>query len=411
VVVTQDAEATASGPITPEDALALGEHLTEALASGDVEAWLERTDLDESAEQQQRDWFAGVQAVPMDLREMHPTFLVRVDDGAGGALVRYAFRHQVTGVDAVPVIELYDLTLTPSASGWRVAAVSGGDSDDAGYPRLWDLGPIVVHESRHSIVIDPGHGVDDSLLRGINEAVEAAQTEMPVEGSSRLLIELSDPDAMQALTRRNTGGGPPTALSYFPLASPEVERTGIMPDVEDGETGAPRIVVDARSLVEDARTAAGFAGGLPMVRERAISTAAYQRHFNVGSFTWVDVGLGWWFASAGDDAARQDVEATYAAHLAEGGEPLFPPAGYWEFYADSAPQSLYTVQAVTIFRYVEHVHGRDVVFPLAEELLRVVPGTRAAETALDKAFERHLGMSAAEVEADWAEWVREEFDL
>ncbi|NLG21174.1 MAG: hypothetical protein GX555_07035, partial [Actinomycetales bacterium] len=106
VVVTQDAEATASGPITPEDALALGEHLTEALASGDVEAWLERTDLDESAEQQQRDWFAGVQAVPMDLREMHPTFLVRVDDGAGGALVRYAFRHQVTGVDAVPVIEL-----------------------------------------------------------------------------------------------------------------------------------------------------------------------------------------------------------------------------------------------------------------------------------------------------------------
>lgn len=38
------------------------------------------------------------------------------------------------------------------------------------------------------------------------------------------------------------------------------------------------------------------------------------------------------------------------------------------------------------------------------------PGANARSDH-DQVFERHLGMAAAEVEADWASWLQEEFAL
>jgi hypothetical protein len=116
-VAPEVAEGGPSGPVGDVELMEFGEQLTGALESGDVEAWLALHDLDDVATAQQRDWFAAVHAVPMDLREMHPTSVLDSDPpGEGsGAVVEFGFRHQVTGADLVPSLEYYRLTLQRSA--------------------------------------------------------------------------------------------------------------------------------------------------------------------------------------------------------------------------------------------------------------------------------------------------------
>ena len=247
------------------DLRALGEEMTAALASGDVESWLALTDLEGAAEQQQRDWFANVQAVPMEVREMHPILLVRTDDGAGGATAQFAFRHQVSGVDRDPVLENYEMSLVHADGRWSITEVVGATGAESVYPLVWDLGPIEVSESAHAVVLTLGPAPSGAEVRSLDAAVAGVLTELPADGVDRVLIEYADAQGiadMLLATGEEEGVQDRSSFYYAPLASPEVELapSAQLPDVEDGEFGALRLIVNRdihEKELEDYRGARG----------------------------------------------------------------------------------------------------------------------------------------------------------
>lgn len=400
------AASPAVGPVTFEDILALGEEMTAALDSGDVEQWMALTDLDDAAAQQQRDWFAGVQAVPMEVREMHPTFLVRTDDGQGRATAQFAFRHQVSGVDEVPVLADYELTLTASGDEWLVTEVTGAGGDDSVYPQLWDLGRVNVAEGGRVVVLYTGDAPPTDALRSLDDAVGAVLDQLPLPGAPRLLVHYADTDALSAMVGEDATGW---HNSYaLPFASPEVELTGHLPDLEDGDSGTPRLLVNRDEHESEADYYVGARGGSPLTRAGVSYMILSQRHIDFPAPEWVDTGMSWWFESSGDARVRDDLRWEYVWGLGDVSEVTgFPPDSYWLFYADEGTSGEYQYQALSIMRFLEERYGREVLVPLAEDLALVNIGAFDADEVMDQVFQEHLGADRDEIEADWVAWLQD----
>jgi hypothetical protein len=398
------AEAAAGSRITHPEIRDVGDELTAALGSGDVEAWMALTDLDVSGDRQQRDWFAGVQAVPMELREMHPTELLEAGEAGGSATVRFAFRHQIIGAAPDPALELYDLTLNRSQVGWRITGVTGADTEDTAYPRLWDLGPVTVTEGEHSVVVS-GVDADPAQAAVIDAAAGAALDILPVKGIERLEVQHAGTDALGDLVGE-PGEGATWSWSYsVPLRSPVVDLRKPLPDVSDDSWGMPYLIVAAHSVTPEVAALPDMAGGSPTARVAAATALIWQRTFHY-SPAWVEAGFPGWFASSGDDRTDRASRGTYPVDLGAADAGLeFPPSGE-EFYADEAPIERYYAESASIFAFVDSEFGRTVAHDLAADLVGVNPDSIHRDEQLDAIFTEHLAVDRAGAEQLWSAWIR-----
>ncbi len=399
-------DAPSGAGITAEEAIALGEEMTAALASGDVEEWLSLTVLEGAAAQQQRDWFEGVQAVPMDVRELHPVFLANAA-GEMGAEVEFSFRHQVTGVDAEPVVQPYVFTLVRADADWRVSQVEGPDDVDAAYPQLWDLGPISVIETEHLLVVTEASAGTRRTTEALETAAAATLTEFPLPGPDRMLVMLASAEPVSAMLGQ--GEGASFGGWITPASSPEVERDGILPDVEDGAPGPVRVVLDRGEIEGEFSWYPRLDGGSPSMRNIATTVALSQQSGpHASPTTWVYEGVALWFQSVGDPEVRDMAAGDYRWAFETGGLPdALPPARWWEFYEEEH-LSQHFYRAGSVFEYVEAQHGLEVTVALGLDLSRLDYFTDGEE-AIDLALRDHLGVGTEEFEAAWVEWVAHEF--
>ncbi len=399
----------------PEDAelVSLGEQLTAALASGDVEQWLALTTLQGEAEQQQRDWFAAVQAVPMDVREMHPTDIEEknVFGDVDGPVVEFGFRHQVSGADTVPSVELYQLTLEREGvdGPFRVVEVGGSDGAYAAYPQLWDLGPVTVSQGEHVVLLTPDDEPEwAELLEELDSAAGAVLTAFPETEVQTMLVTAVDGTVLATLFGDSEEG----ALAGFTtpaLASPTVqERAGLAElDTADGGEVTARIVLDADYVENELGYHGTIDGGDPLMRHEG-THLAMMLGVNGYPPAWVSEGFAGWFEVVGDQKVLDDTLRWYSVTLNAGGQPEgLPPVSRSEFFSDDADEvdRNYSDSAM-VFAYMEQTHGYDATVAVGRQL-HAMGLLDDEDEAIDAALVEHLGQSSAEFEQDWLDWTAE----
>lgn len=390
--------------------IALGQELTAALDSGDVEQWLALTTLTGEAAQQQRDWYAGVQAVPMDVREMHPTWLLErdVDGEVHGPLVEFSFRHRVTGADKVPVVELYEFTLERVGTDgpYRVVEVAGSEGVDSAYPQLWDLGPIEVVETDATVLIaEPGSGLPE-LSAGMDEAAAAVFDSFPVEGVQRMVVSVVD-ESLVATLFGDSEEGTYAGFAVPVLASAEVQPGRNLPDVVTDDSIGARLIVDVDYSADEWDIFDQPQGGSPLLRHEGLHLAMMLRHPDNEPPRWAVEGFAGWFELAGDEEVREAHEDWYAVLADVDDLPdALPPADYFEFFVDDDDSvERHYLEAANVFLYVEETHGADTAGALGEALHGLNLWVDEDET-LDNVLVEGVGVDLADFEEGYLDWVR-----
>lgn len=402
--------------LSDADLHAFGDRLTDALDSGDVEHWLSYFALDEEQTARQRDWFAAVQAVPMDLREMHPTDRHGPDgtqvsaDGqwVPGERVEFGFRHQVVGADPVPSVQSYDFWLEQSAGdgALRITEVTG--VEDAGdYPQLWDVGPVEVTESEHLVLLAaPAEGeLVRELLPGLDAAAAQTLAEFPVEGVDRMVVTLTTPELVATLF----GEGEVNELAGFAMpltGAPEVAQRDGLADLGTAEDVTVRLVLDVEYTADELDTyGEDVAGGSPLLRHEGTHLAMLMRHVEGDPPLWASEGFAGWFEVVGADEPIEDLRWWYGVLLQDGGLPTTLPPALWVTFHGEGPMEVDRnyAESAMVFRYVEETYGYDVTVALGNQLHQI--GLWDQEGAIDAALREHLGIGREEFVADWTAWV------
>jgi hypothetical protein len=412
-VAPEVAEGGPSGPVGDVELMEFGEQLTGALESGDVEAWLALHDLDDVATAQQRDWFAAVRAVPMDLREMHPTSVLDSDPpGEGsGAVVEFGFRHQVTGADLVPSLEYYRLTLQRSdrSGELKVVEVAGDTSLRAAYPQLWDLSPVTVVEGETVVVLadEDSATLAENLLPSLDEAGRQVLRDFPIEGVQRMVVTLAEPD----LVARLYGDSEVGEYAGFAIpagASPEVVADDGLTELETTDDITVRLVLDEDYTREEWEYYGDeLTGGAPLLRHEGLHLVMMLHEPDSWPPAWAVEGLAGWYEIEADDFTREDQLWWYDLVVAEQGLPeAIPPSSNRGFFpADGDLMERHYADSAMLFWYVEEAYGRDSVVDVGVAL-HEIKFFHDEDQAVEDALQEHLGVGADQLEADWLDWVR-----
>lgn len=406
--------ADAFEPVVDADLLDLGGRLTEALQAGDVETWLALHALDEEGTDQQRDWFAAVQAVPMDVREMHPVSMI-VTDAPGehtGPIVEFGFRHQVTGADPVPSVEYYRLTVGRDAAdgALEVVEVDGSSASRTAYPQLWDLAPVTVLEGEAVVVLAEARSQERALdlMPSLDLAAQEVLSDLPVEGVDTMVVTLADQDLVASLF----GGSEVGEFAGFTVSvagSSEVAGAGLV-DLETTEDATARIVLETDYTWQEWDYYGGdLAGGAPLLRHEGLHLAMVLHEPGGWPPAWVEEGLAGWYEVAGDELSREDQLWWYDLVLEDYGPPEgIPPAAHKDFLVrgDEELVERYYADSAMVFWYVEETYGRDAALALGRALHEVPYWTEQDEVTED-ALQEHLGVGTEEFEADWVAWAGE----
>ncbi len=407
----------AKAPVSTAELVALGAELTAALERGDVEQWLALTTLTGAAAQQQRDWFAGVQAVPMQVREMHPTWVLErdVDGEVHGPRVEFAFRHQVAGADVHPAVELYELTLERVGTDgpYRVVEVSGSDDLDSSYPQLWDLGPIEVVETEHTVLIaEPGTGVEE-LAGALEDGAAAVLDTFPVEGVGRMSVTVVD-ESLVARVFQESDEGTYAGFVVPVLASPAVETGEGLPDLATDDLIGARLVIEQAYAEDEWDVFDGPDGGSPVMRHEGLHLAMTLRHPDDLPPRWAVEGFASWFEVIGDPAVLSAQENWYRVLTDPGGLPdALPPSDYHEFFSDLDEDDpdlveLAYLEAANVFLYAEATYGTDVTQDLGDAL-HTHDVWLEDEEQLDELVHDHLGVDLDDFEDGYVDWVHDTY--
>lgn len=403
-----DADASISG----EQAAALAPALTAALESGDVAEWLALMDLSEEEEQAQRDWFAGVQAVPMDTRAVHFTGVHEEYDTAVGTIVLdVRFEHQVTGADPVPALQNYRYTLGRDDQGaLQVLEVSTDGGFFGVSPQLWDLGPIVVHEAESVVVLSSAERADDAafLLDALDVASAAALATAPELAVERLVVTMAETEELTELF----GGGLDGEGDWAGFASPVpgferlVERNGLTRTVETMDVSPVRSVLEWDYTLEEWNFhGSGTGGGSPLMRHEGMHMV--QILLNPDSFAarWVIEGYAGWFEVTGDSWVRADHLDWYGV-VTDGVAPTeLPPAAALRFYDWDYVDRNYAESAM-VFLYIEETWGTQTTLEIGTALHAV----GASDAAIAPVLQEYLGLDYDSFTSDFLAWAAPQVD-
>lgn len=415
----QPAEPTAPGrpvagphePLTDEDLHDLGVRMTGVLASGTVEDWAALLDLDEDGQAQQAAWFETVQAVPMDVREMHPTRVLqpgRPAEGVG-AEVEFAFRHQVTGADLTAAVQRYRFTVSRDDAGAPlVTAVDGVAGMAHAYPQLWDLGPAVVRVGDHVIVI--GHQdsaqVVDRLLPSLDSAAASVFELLPVDGVGRMVLALGTTEDLGTLF----GFGEVSSWAGFAVPVPGNEavqrRDGGLTQVPMTQSRPVRLVID-ESYAYDEWDFYGDddSGGLPVMRHEGTHLAMTLRDPQAWPAPWVSEGFAGWVEVTGSELVRLDHWAWYDV-LAQGEPPTALPTSSERRFFDEDQVNRNYAESAVVFLYMEDRWGHQLTL---ETGIALHAEPRSADR-IGAVLTEHLGVSYEEFEAGFVQWATAQLD-
>lgn len=398
------------GPHTPIDeagVLELVALLNIALREDDVEAWLAVMDLQPEAQQQQRWWFEGVQAVPMEVREIVPTAILGVDPQRGQA-VQVAFRHQVSGADPVPSLEYYrwDLHRAGTREAARVVDVRGREGRRSAYPQLWDLGEVRVQESDAVVAISSPEREQEAaeLMPSLQDAASATLKEFPVPGVQRMVVTLAESDQVEHLFGESEGAYDYAGFATETQAAPEVQPKKVG-DPRDPDAATGRIVLDIDYALEDLDYFGETKGGSPLLRHEALHLSMLLGDLDRWGPEWAVEGAATWWEGAAETAVREDLLA-WAETLAqeEDQEATWPPSDPDDFYPEDGELiDRHYVDAGLVFVFIEERYGQAAAREVATGLHRLRGFTRQAQ--VDAVLQEQLGVREAELRRLWEEWV------
>lgn len=382
--------------------------LNKALREDDVEAWLAVMDLEQEAQQQQRWWFEGVQAVPMDVREIVPTAMLGVDPQSGQGL-QVAFRHQVIGADRVPSLEYYrwDLHRAGTQAPARVVAVRGREGEQSAYPQLWDLGEVRVQESETVIALSSPEREQEAgeLLVSLEDAAWATLKEFPVQGVQRMVVTLAESDQVEQLFGESEG-----AFDYAGFATEAQAATEVQPgkvrNPRDPDAVTGRIVMDIDYALGELDYFEELEGGSPLLRHEALHLSMLLGDIERWGPEWAVEGAATWWESAADKAVREDLFSWAEALMEENQEAAWPPGDPEEFYPEDGEQvDRHYVDSGLVFVFIEERYGQAEAIEVATGLHRLRGFTRQAQ--VDEVLEEQLGVSEAELRGLWEQWVQD----
>lgn len=388
-------------PTGREALAALAADLDRALASGDEEEWLAHFDADdEDLVEAQWRWFRGVQAVPMDVREILPELLVS-EDSHEGTVVQLAFAHQISGADPIPAVEIYRAAVrrTPGEDP-TITSMSGQNRQD-GHPQLWDLQALAVTVTDDLVVLAPDGRETDvaAVLPGLESATANVFLDFDEGPRDRLVIQLADADDLRAITDDQDLVVDPAGIAMTSAGlgeRPEPGEVGISYDRDDH---VDRIVLDLDRLLGDL-TYGTPPGGFGLMRHEGVH-AVVDGVPGVTPPVWVWEGLAQWYGFRRDYVLD---DAYRAVVTAAAGQPLELPDSFEDYYYDSAEagEAAYASSAM-VFSFLEQRFGfetaRDAGVGLTE-----VDGWRDTTDA-DALLLGLTGMTLEGLEQEWAAWA------
>lgn len=385
--------------ISTAELVELSAAMTTALAEDDIEAWVELLDLDADGVAQQRDWFAGVQAVPMEVREMHVTQVLSRRPLDGASVVTMAFRHQVSGADPTPTLQEYRMVAGRDVQGAvRIIEISGT-------AHSWDLGPMVVLDGEAVLLLS--HAEDEwmaeLMLDSIDRAAVDLLSDLPAPGVDRIVVVLTDEDGLATVFGRGRAGLWSTMLPLKPSTEVGTGLTGLTSLPIDVTTGTGRLLIDADLAYEEWVDFGGeLPGGAMIVRLDGVALALHLRHGTTRPAAWVSYGFGAWYQVAGASEILLGDYREWYQELAAGEPPTrLPPAEATAYARD--PEGRNLLDAVMAFFFVEERWGRE----RALELGAALHGVGAWHAPVEAVLTEHLGMDLAEFEAEFVSWGTE----
>lgn len=391
---------TSAGPqsVTPAaDPAALVVAMSDALAAGDADAWAAHFTPD--AQAAQRSWFAGVQAVPMSVRE------IRLGDvSSDGARVDVGLHHQIEGVDPEPVVEEMTWTLATQPDGSVLVSKVGSSGDvTTGYPRMWDRGETHVVVDDQLVLVGPADRADDieRLRPSLDIAAASVLRDTRPAGVSRLYVELATEDDFKALSGR------PEGYAWFVLQSPSSDGAtvaGRATTLEPGPGKDNRLLLDLDQSKQYLDMAGPNAGGHGLLRSAGLYVGL-GIDFDVDLPFWASEGLARWYETAGDPAADTVVREYYAYDLAGTDPPDRLPVAHTSMLGDDEEATLRLgALSFTTYAFLADSSDVDTVLTFARELF-----ADPSKEALDALLQKYFGMDLKTFEQKWIAYVGSEY--
>lgn len=385
----------ATGDAVDEAALAdLASAMTQTLQGGTEDDWAAYFDGDDDLVAAQRRWFRGVQAVPMDVREMRPGAVVETD-ADGGTVVDLTFVHQVSGADPVPGAEAYRATVRPSPDGEPRITEIGGEEGEGGYPQLWDLDEIAVTVTPRLVVIAPADRSQEAadVLSGLENATVNVFLDFDAGPRERLVVQLVEAEDLRAIAVDDDLAVDPAGVAMT-LATQEAG---------EGRTGehVDRIVLDLDVLVGGLAFGSP-AGGWGLMRHEGVH-AVVDGDPEVSPPVWVWEGLAEWYGFRRDYLVEEAYRGVVGAVVASG-EPLELPDSFDDYYYESqeAGELAYASSAM-VFTFLEQRFGFETARDVGVRLTETDTWGDSAEA--DRLLLELIGMTLADLEQQWADWA------
>ncbi|GAA5168514.1 hypothetical protein [Ornithinimicrobium tianjinense] len=387
-------------PLTDADLVALTSRMSTVLEDGTEDEWAALFELPEGELEQWRLWFRSVREVPMSVRLFLPD-VVAVADSPEGGRGDVIFAHQVEGADPVPAVQGYRLTVEQRPGEDPVITGTSETGGNDGHPQLWDLAAVDVTETQRLLVLAPkGRGADvAAVLPGLETAAANAFGDFAADDRERLVVQLATSEQIEAIMddkRTGTTLGLATYLSGVDPDQIEPEQVNVTLAADHLD----RIVIDLDVLVDDLAQH-GFIppGGWSVMRHEGVH-ALLDGDPTVSPPVWLWEGLAQWYG----DRRDYEVDSWYAEVVARTGVPEELPSTWDEYYyeGDETGEVAYAVSAM-VFTYLDRGWG----FETARD---VGVGLSSADSwydhdDLDAVFEEETGMTYAEFEDSWREWV------
>lgn len=389
------------------DVAAFGGELDSALRSGDVEQWLALFGLTDGDElQRQRDWYAAVHAVPMDVREIHVAAVQQHGSTTGlGPRVDLAFRHQVSGADPEPAVEQYRVRLGRQDGHVRIVEVGNVRSVETGYPQPWDLTKVEVLERGAVVVITQEELREEAeeLLPALDLAAATVLEEFPVPDVTRMVVSLTTPEVFEDVV--DATGSEFAGISQVLPTVADVEQGGAgeLPLLVDGEGLAVRLQLNGDYAYSEWEYCADdVAHGSPLLRHEGVHLALTLAEPWAAPPSWAVEGFAGWYEVAADEVLREE-HLWWLADLSQDAvAERLPPRLPLTFYSDDAEELTRNyVESAAVFRYVEDTWGWDTTVELGVAL-------NAVETPLDDlgpVLEKHLDLGPEEFEEGYLAWL------
>ncbi|GAA2254220.1 hypothetical protein GCM10010430_42470 [Kitasatospora cystarginea] len=388
----------------------LADGMTTALAAKDEDAFLKPFKGDDVKEKE-RKVFRNLVKIPWEKASWETEFAAPLN---GDMMV--TFVHQVKGVDAKPVPEVYNWRVEPGQGAPVITAV-GGEKDIHGntsntsyYPAPWDFYDELDVQNRDNLVAVADKGQAGELDRDVDVLAQAAKDDLDAWRKSAPTLP----------TGRQTAPGFFVVLEknrdvYNKLYAGDGRKNDSLEagvnmsipaydskDSKERDSGGSRIVMDTsesrftssawkEGVSEIGRHEMGHAIVAPLSTEQVLVQGLQDTQM------WVIEGFAEYMAFRGkDDRARADLRASLQGYNFDGKLPES-----LDFYSSQArARSAHYALGASALQYMGQKYGEAKVFAFV-----------AAHYANPKQYQQQItdatGLPLQQFESDWAAHVRD----